>query len=147
MGRAAPKTATLKQPLSKLILHLACLACCLVLQTHRLLDSRDLQVRELARPVTDNRSQWPPRHEEVDKITAEGIGGPAQCVQADSVSGLRLLQPCYRSTSDTQPRAERGCAHTEGFTNCTNPAARRARKRPEWLPLIEVAIKQLSAPD
>jgi len=42
---AAPETATLKQPLGKLLLQLTCRACRLVLQAHRLLDSCDLPVR------------------------------------------------------------------------------------------------------
>lgn len=83
-GRVAPETAALKQPLSELVLHLLCLAGCLVFQPHRQLDGRHLFVRKLTCPFTHDRGQRTARYEQIDKIAAEGIGGPPQGVQANT---------------------------------------------------------------
>jgi hypothetical protein len=99
MGTLSPQTASFEQLLGELVLHLACRACRLVLQPHRLLDGRYLPVGKFARPFAYDRAQRAARYEQVDKITAERIGGAAQCVQPDPVSGFRLFQPghCPRS--------------------------------------------------
>jgi hypothetical protein len=99
MDASAPQAAAFDQLLGKPVLHLARIAGRLVLEPHCLLGGRNLPVGEFAGSVTDDRGQRATRYEQVDKITAERIGGAAQCFQTDPVSGLRLFESghCPRS--------------------------------------------------
>src|ERR1700722_6499802 len=93
IGTSTPQPASLDQLLGKSVLHLTRLACGLVLDQHCLPGRRYPPVGQFAGSVKDDRGQWETRYEQVDKITAERIGGAAKCIQADPVGCLRLLDP------------------------------------------------------
>jgi hypothetical protein len=86
-----PEAAAFEQLRGDLVFQLARLARGLVLQAHGLLDGRHLLVGKFAGSIAYDGRQWAPRYKQVDKIAAESIGGAAQCVQADPVSGFRLF--------------------------------------------------------
>jgi hypothetical protein len=44
-------------------------------------------VGEFTGPIPHHSMQWPPRDQQIDEVAFEGIGGPAQRVQADPVPG------------------------------------------------------------
>ena len=96
MWSVTPQAATLEELLGELILHLARLPRGLVFEAHRLLYRRDLPVGQFTGPVMDDRRQRAARYKQVDEVAIEGIGGPAQRVQAAPVGGFRLLEPRYR---------------------------------------------------
>jgi len=100
-GTSAPQAASFEQLLGKPFLQLTRFACCLVLEPHCLLGGRHLQVGQFAGSLTYDCGQRATRYEEVDKIAAERIGGPAQCFQTDPVSGFRLFEPGHRPSGGT----------------------------------------------
>lgn len=93
-----------EQLLSELVLQLLGLPRGLVFEAHRLLHRRDLPVGKFTGPFPHHRMEWPARDEQVDEIAFEGGGGPAQRIQADPVSGLRLLKPGHCSRRGAHAR-------------------------------------------
>ena len=101
----------------------------LILQSHRMVDRRQVLGGDLKGSFSDRLVQGFSRDQHVDKRAIQGLGRAMDGVEVERTRGFTLFDGEHSGLRKAHPGAQLGSAHTECLTDAADPASRRSRKR------------------